>query len=209
MKKQYMMLPWLSSAFILFGSSVYGADFRKPLQNPFGPMIKRAQVERKKEIEKAKELYPKEFDAFDIQDIVNAPPKQYSDTTYMRYAVFVDHKKFGRIKVSSKVDNKILNPIKAAIDKSVIEGRIESLSVNDSTRIEVHPHIKAIFKELIQANYGGGTAQEERERTNQSIIGRLAVYTLYLNGEPFKYRLGDSSATKITATLILSITSRE
>lgn len=215
MIKLFLYSFMLSSIFVL-GSPVLASDekdskeaiLRKSASNPFVSRLQRAQNAEKEERESARSLYPETLNAEQIKLIINSPLKRISSLVTKREAVPLNDPKLGEIKVSSKVQNTLLNSIKEAIDIRVLNGEVEGLTIYDDMQITVHPHVTARFHQICQATYQGSTAQEEEKKTGKRKKGQLIEYILIKDRVPIQY-LSQGSRQKSDAKLILSITTQE
>lgn len=205
MKKRYMHLG-VGSALLILGTSVYGADFSKPRLNPFVSRFQRAQTAQEKP------PYP-DFNAEQIGAIINAGTVEIksasrwsSSTSKKRVAITLYDENLGEIKVSSKTESGALNSIKKAIAEGVINRTVSNISVSEDTEITVHPEVKAIYNDLIQAKYEGSTSKEEERKTRKEKKGQLLEYLLCRNGVPIQY-MGAKASQMTNAKLILSVTS--
>lgn len=172
---------------------------RAAAANPFIKRMQRVEANEKEEKAHATTLYPCQFSASQLELIVNAPLKGERDGK--REAVALRFEGLGTVKVSSKVQNSLLNTIKEAINIKNLNG----LTISSNTLIAVDPKITAEYLHICQANYKGGTAQEEERKTGKQCKGKLIEYILMKNGAPLRYTLRGES---FEAKLIFSITTQ-
>jgi hypothetical protein len=174
---------------------------RRAATNPFAPRMAQVQQEEKKVQETAKASYPQTFNADQIKLIVNTVLKSDGRGGQKRDAVFINHPKVGRMKVSVKNDLGLLNDLRQAI-----HGGMYIRTVNDDTQIIVPPSITAVYSQILQTQYNASTAQEETRKTGRSKKGCLVEYKLMRDGEPLIYLPKHAMAKQCAAKLILSIT---
>jgi hypothetical protein len=200
---------FMLGSIFLISASALSSDPDAKKSNPFGKRMQHAHEKKEEE----KTLYPKVFDAKQIGEIVNADIVPYkSGKGDKREAVPLYDESLGQIKVSCKVDNSILNQIKAEIDEGFLDGKTDRLRINDSkygtTCITVHPDIIAKFSQVSHPVYQGSTAQEETKKTGQPMKGMIVEYILERNGTPIRY-YAPLSEQQTTAKLFVSVTSKK